>query len=92
MLVKLNGNEYQVNNNEFQQIKHETYSNLTIRSDLNILERISSLINELSLCLDIKKLIMYNTRFGGFLPISCSTQYKNIFLIRFRTYINKCVK
>jgi hypothetical protein len=81
MLVKLNGSEYQVNNDEFQQIKHETYSNLIIRNDLSILERISSFINELSLCFDIKKLIMYNTRFGGFLPISCSTEYKNIFLI-----------
>ena len=36
MLIKLNGKEYQVNNNEFEHIPHERYSNLLIRKDKSI--------------------------------------------------------
>jgi hypothetical protein len=80
MLIKLNGKEYQVNNNEFEHIPHERYSNLLIRKDIGLIERIVSLINELS-SLYVKNLIIYNTDKGGYLPINCSKYYENITLI-----------
>jgi hypothetical protein len=80
MLVKLNGKEYQVNNNEFEHQPHETYSNLLIRKDIGYLERVISLISELS-SLSIESLIIYNTDKGGYLPINCSKYYENINLI-----------
>ena len=80
MLVKLNGKEYQVNNNEFEHKPNESYSNLLIRKDIGYLERVVSLISELS-SLSIKNLIIYNNNKGGYLPINCSKYYENITLI-----------
>ena len=97
MLVKLNGKEYAVNNNEFEHQPHEKYTNLLIRKDIAELERIVSLINELTL-LNISNLIIYNTNKGGYLPINCSKYYENIKLIETNvshidniiSNINKC--
>jgi predicted O-methyltransferase YrrM len=80
MLIKVTGKEYEVNKNEFEHQPHERYSNLLIRKDIGLIERIVSLINELS-CLSVKNLIIYNTNKGGYLPINCSTYYENITLI-----------
>jgi len=80
MSVKLNGKEFQVNNNEFERQPHERYTNLLIRKDVGYLERVVSLISELSY-LSVKNLIIYNTNKGGYLPIKCSNYYKNITLI-----------
>ena len=57
--VKLNGKEFQVNNNEFEHQPHERYTNLLIRKDVGYLERVVSLISELS-CLSVKNLIIYH--------------------------------
>lgn len=80
MLVKLNGNQYKVNNNEFEKKPHDRYTHLLIRKDINIFERIVSLINECS-CFNLKNLIMYNINGGGYLPINCSKYYENITLL-----------
>ena len=81
MLISINGLDYQVNNNEFEKQPHNEFTNLVIRKDVNILERLVSLINECS-CLNSKNLIVYNTTNGGYLPINCSLYYKNIFLLK----------
>ena len=80
MLVTINGDDYRVNNNEFQEEPHKNYTKLLIRKDIGFLERIISLINELS-CLKLKNLIIYNTTNGGFIPINCSKKYDKIFLV-----------
>jgi hypothetical protein len=80
MSVKLNGKEFQINNNEFEHQPHESYTNLLIRKDIGYLERVVSLISELSY-LSVKNLIIYNTNKGGYLPIKCSNYYENITLI-----------
>jgi len=80
MLIKLTDKEYQVNNNEFEHQPHEKYSNLLIRKDIGLIERIVALINELS-SLSLNNLIIYDTNKGGYLPINCSTYYENITLI-----------
>ena len=80
-MVKIDGQEYQVNANEFIQIPHDRFTNLVIRSDVGKLERISSLLNELGKELNLKNLIIYNTQCGGFLPIQCCTNFEKIFLI-----------
>ena len=84
MFVKINSEEYQVNNNEFIKIHHEKFYNLVIHDNVANFERIISLINELS-CLQIENLIIYNTTHGGFVPIQCSQKYKNIFAIETST-------
>jgi len=79
-MVKLNGNSYLVNSGEFKEINHQQFTNLRLKTDLALLERIVSLINEFS-CLNLKNLIIYNTKFGGFIPINCSQYFENVFLL-----------
>ena len=81
MIVKIDGQEYQVNDTEFVKIPHKNFTNLVIRDDVGKLERLISLINELAV-LKIDNLIVYNTTHGGFIPIQCSKNYKNIFAIK----------
>jgi predicted O-methyltransferase YrrM len=81
MLVKIDGQEYEVNPNEFLHQPHERFTNLVIRNDVAKLERIASLLNELCICLKIKNLIIYNANCGGFLPLQCSSNFKKIFLV-----------
>ena len=80
MIVKIDGQEYQVNDNEFVKIPHDKFTHLIIRDDVGKFERLISLINEL-VFLKIENLIMYNTTHGGFIPIKCSQNYQNIFAI-----------
>ena len=81
MLVKIDGQEYQVKTNEFVHQPHEQFTNLMIRSDVGILERLGSLFNDLGTQLNIKNLIIYNTNCGGFLPIQCCSNFEKVFLI-----------
>lgn len=80
-MVKIDGKEYQVNDNEFVQQPHDRFTNLVIRSDVGKLEKLSSLLNELGIELKLKNLIIYNTQCGGFLPIQCSPNFDKIFLV-----------
>jgi len=72
MIVKIDGQEYQVNDTEFVKIPHDRFTNLVIRADVGKFERIICLINELAV-LKIKNLIIYNTTHGGFISF-----YSNI--------------
>ena len=80
MVIKLNGRDYVVNDDEFIIQPHNTFTNLHLKDDLALLERIVSLISECSY-LNLKNLICYNTKFGGFIPINCSKYFENIFLL-----------
>ena len=80
MLIKIDGQEYQVNDDEFLKIPHDEFTNLNIRNSVGNFERLISLINELN-CLKIDNLIIYNSTHGGFIPIQCSKNYQNIFAI-----------
>ena len=80
MLVKINGEDYQVNDNEFEHQIHNRYTNLLLRKDIGYLERVVSLISDLN-CVCAKNLIIYNTNNGGYLPINCSNYYENLILV-----------
>jgi len=80
MIIKIEGREYCVNNGEFTKFNHESFYNLNIYNDVARLERIISLINELS-SLKIENLITYNTTHGGFIPIQCSKSFKNVYIL-----------
>ena len=80
MIVKIDGELYRVNENEFTKLPHKEFNCLNILDNVGKFERISSLINELN-CLKIENLILYNTTHGGFIPIKCSKNYKNIYTI-----------
>ena len=80
MIAKINGFDYIINSNEFEKYNHTQFTNLNLKKDVGLLERLVSLINECS-GLNLKTLIMYNTQFGGFIPINCSQYFENIFLL-----------
>jgi hypothetical protein len=81
MMVKLNGTDYLVNSGEFEKINHQQFTNLQLKTDLALLERIVSLINEF-LCIlkPSSNALFINITHGGFIPINCSDNYKNIFI------------
>ena len=80
MIITLNKKEYSVNENEFNKIPNEVYSNLLIRDDVSLCERIISLMNELSLTLNVSHGLFFNPSHGGFVPINCSSQFENIYI------------
>jgi len=80
MIAKINGFDFIVNNNEFEKYNHTQFTNLNLKKDVGSLERLVSLINECS-GLNLKTLIIYNTQFGGFIPINCSQYFENVFLL-----------
>ena len=80
-MVIINKKEYKTNEDEFKKIEHKEFSNLNIINNVGLLERLVSLINELSGALTIENLIVYKTSHGGYIPLNCSKNYKNVFLV-----------
>jgi hypothetical protein len=81
MKININKRDYFTQENEFNKITHNEFSNLVIRDKVGLFERIISLLTELSNCLNIKNALFYNVSHGGFIPINCSSQFENIYLI-----------
>jgi hypothetical protein len=81
MIVNIDKKDYKVEENEFKKIPHDKYNNLLIRDNVAPFERIISLLKELSLSLKIKNGLFFEQTHGGFIPINCSTQFENIYII-----------
>jgi hypothetical protein len=80
--------EYYVNENEFNLVYNQEFNNLRILDKLGEMERIISLLKELSTFLSsVQKtdekasLIALNQTHGGFIPISCSPYFSTIDVI-----------
>lgn len=84
MLLKIIGIDCSVNDDEFAKIPHDQYQNLVIRESVGKFERIISLINEIG-NLNVENLIVYNTTHGGFIPINCSPNFQNVFVLDTRS-------
>jgi hypothetical protein len=80
-MLTINSKKYLVNNNEFEKVPHNEFTNLIIRKSLGELERTISLICECSKVFEIKNLIVFNPSHGGFVPINCSKQFSNVYLL-----------
>jgi FkbM family methyltransferase len=81
MYISIDKKEYNVEEDEFKKIPHSTYSNLLIRENVGLFERIVSLLTELSVSLKIKNCLFFEQTHGGFIPINCSSQFENIYII-----------
>ena len=80
-LITLNTEEFKVKDNEFSTLHHDEFNNLIILESLGLLERIYSLLNELTLLYHYKpNILIYNSTHGGYIPIKCSNIFKNIFI------------
>lgn len=66
--------------NEFQKIKHDVFTNLVIRPDVGIQERIISLIKECKYAFDLNEITCYGTTHGGFVPIQIAPVFNRVFL------------
>ena len=84
MLLKINGIDYTVNDDEFTKIPHDQYQNLLIRESVGKFERIISLINEIG-HLNVENLIVHNTTHGGFIPINCAPNFQKVFALNTRS-------
>jgi predicted O-methyltransferase YrrM len=81
MIIDINKKQYHVLTNEFNKVIHNEYNNLIIREGLGLQERIISLLTELSKALDIETGLFVNPSHGGFIPINCSSQFKNVYIL-----------
>lgn len=73
MIVNINKREYNVYEDEFNKISHKSYTNLSIRQNVGLFERITSLLTEISNTLNIKNAVFIEQTHGGFIPINFST-------------------
>lgn len=80
MIKNINGAEYQVQPNEFQTVPHVEYNRLSIIPELGHLERIVSLLTEISAHLNIRKYIHFSPQYGGFIPIQLSKCMDEVYI------------
>jgi predicted O-methyltransferase YrrM len=80
-LRKINKENFKVLKDEFKIIPHNEFNNLIILDSLGLFERLISLLKELSLLFESKpNILFYNITNGGYIPIKCSKEYKNLFI------------
>ena len=80
-ILKINKENFKVLKGEFQQIPHDEFNNLDILDSLGLFERLISLLQELTLLFESKpNIIFYNITHGGYIPIKCSNDFKNVFI------------
>ena len=80
-LVKINDEYFKVDINEFNKKYSKDFSNLDILYDLDQIEKIISIIEELSLIFDKKNILFNNISHGGYIPIKLSKIYDNIYIL-----------
>ena len=82
MEILIDNKKYKINDNEYKRIEHKEYNNLKLYNNLGLHERIIGFIKK---CKEVYSLdpdfISYNTKYGGFIPISLSNNFKHIFLL-----------
>jgi predicted O-methyltransferase YrrM/tetratricopeptide (TPR) repeat protein len=79
-IIKLDGKDYNVAENEFPITPHQEYNNLILKDDVGIIEREAGLLNDIAT--DIKKgdLHVIGWSHGGFLPVECAESFNTIFV------------
>jgi tetratricopeptide (TPR) repeat protein len=76
-MIKINKQNFYVNEDEFVKVPHNEFNNLNILDSLGIQERIVSLLKEISY-LGNFKLKCINTTHGGYIPIKLLDFYKKV--------------
>ena len=74
--IKINDILYIVENDEFKDFRIEKYCNLKLFNDITEQERLTGLINDIALDLNISYTLFSNQTHGGFIPININ----NIFI------------
>lgn len=89
--ININNKEYYVKPNEFNQKLHPTYTKLFLIDKLGQYERIISLLKKLSLIIN-NDILCFNISHGGFIPINCYDNYKNIYCFIQDNVTEICIK
>ena len=78
--VEIEKLKYNVNDDEFNRWSIDKFCNVNVLLNLGLYERVVSLINDISKDLGINNCIIINPTHGGFVPISCSPNFKNVYV------------
>ena len=73
-------NKYFTLPNEFAKVKHVSFSNLSIRPDIGIQERIVALIKECRYAFSLENIACDGTTHGGYIPIQIAPVFKQVIL------------
>jgi len=80
-IIKINKEEFKVNDDEFNKVPHDEFNNLNIIDSLGLFERMISLLKEISLLFDkIPSIDFFNITHGGYIPIKCADFFNNVFI------------
>jgi len=79
--VTIEKKEYNVEDYEFTKLFIEKYCNLIMFNGLGEMERLVGLITEISKELNIPNVLYLNPTHGGFLPINCSHDILNNYIV-----------
>jgi predicted O-methyltransferase YrrM/tetratricopeptide (TPR) repeat protein len=82
MQIEINKTFYQVSDGEFEKIPHSEYNNLVILKKVGFYERIISLLTTISKSFEISNCIFYGVTHGGYLPLTCSQNFENIYITK----------
>ena len=80
MIKSINNKTYQVLPEEFVVVEHPTYNNLKIIPEVGEMERIVSLLRELSAAFKIKSVVTNCPTHGGFIPIQLSSTVETVYI------------
>ena len=82
-IVSINKENFRVNNNEFNSIPHQEFNNLNILDSLSELERIISLLKDISTILNDgqKNILLVEISHGGYIPIKISSSYNKVVIL-----------
>ena len=83
MEIIIEGKKYKINNNEYNKINHQEYTNLRLYNEIGIHERIIGLIQK---CIEVyihekPNFISFNTTHGGFIQINLSNFFDKIIIV-----------
>ena len=83
MEIIIEGKKYKVNNNEYNKINHQEYTNLRLYNEIGIHERIIGFIKK---CIEVyihekPNFISFNTTHGGFIQINLSNFFDKIIIV-----------
>ena len=78
--VEIEKRVYVVNDDEFNRLVIDKFCNVNILLNLGLYERIVSLVDNISKHLGIDNCVIINPTHGGFVPIACSQNFKNVYI------------
>ena len=82
MKILINGENYEINENEYTKMFHNEYNFLKLYNEIGLHERIIGLIQKITQHFYCTDFFSFETTHGGFIPINLVDNFKNLHFVR----------